>query len=259
MKTYLFLWNPDKWSWDSLEEDVSKLKSDGKFSQMWSCKNHKQVQIGDRAFLIKLGKGIPDKGIIGAGYVISESFLAEHWSGNGKLTNRVIIEFELVAERNESSIIPMSTLNSGEMAHYKWSAIASGVEIPNEIAKALETVWFSKNKNIYIEKNTHTLTEGNPYDLKITKYERNPVAREKCLEYYGFACSVCKTDFEKVYGEIGKNFIHVHHLIKISDRKNEYEIDPINDLRPVCPNCHSMIHKRKIPYSIEEMKKIYNR
>jgi len=257
MNTYLFAWNPLKWSWESLEENISELKMIGEFSQMWSCKNHKQVKIGDRAFLVRLGKGIQDKGIIGAGYIASESFLSEHWSGSGKLTNRVMIDFELVTERTQNSIIPMETLKTGPLSSYKWSVIASGVQIPKQIAIELEKLWFNSNLDDYGTNNSQKLKEGNPYELKITKYERNPFAREECLKHYGYACSVCEMDFEAKYGVLGKNFIHVHHLIQISDRKKEYEINPVEDLRPVCPNCHSMIHKRKTPYTIEEMKKIY--
>jgi hypothetical protein len=34
----------------------------------------------------------------------------------------------------------------------------------------------------------------------------------------------------------------------------EYELNPIRDLRPVCPNCHAMTHRRKPAYTIEELK-----
>ena len=63
---------------------------------------------------------------------------------------------------------------------------------------------------------------------------------------------------EKTYGEIGKKFIHIHHLVKISDIKEEYMIDPIEDLRPVCPNCHAMLHKKEPPFTIEELKGMLN-
>jgi len=38
--------------------------------------------------------------------------------------------------------------------------------------------------------------------------------------------------------------------------QQEYEVNLIQDLRPVCPNYHAMLH-RKIPaYSIEEIQNI---
>jgi predicted HNH restriction endonuclease len=48
----------------------------------------------------------------------------------------------------------------------------------------------------------------------------------------------------------------VHHLRPISEIAEEYEVDPVKDLRPVCPNCHAMIHRTPQLYSIEEMKNI---
>ncbi|BAY61618.1 hypothetical protein NIES22_16850 [Calothrix brevissima NIES-22] len=96
--------------------------------------------------------------------------------------------------------------------------------------------------------------EGATTQITINKYERNPQARQKCLATYGLYCCICNFNFEKVYGEIGKGFMQVHHLIPLSDIKQEYELDPIQDLCPVCPNCHAMIHMRKPPYTAEEIR-----
>ena len=55
------------------------------------------------------------------------------------------------------------------------------------------------------------------------------------------------------YGELGRDYIHVHHLKPLADIKDEYELDAVKDLRPVCPNCHSMLHRRTPALSIEEL------
>ena len=96
--------------------------------------------------------------------------------------------------------------------------------------------------------------EGATRQVLINRYERNPVARAKCIEHHGCRCSVCGFDFEKIYGERGEGFIHVHHLKPLSDIGAEYQIDPIADLRPVCPNCHAMIHHGGDMLSIEELR-----
>ncbi len=98
--------------------------------------------------------------------------------------------------------------------------------------------------------------EGSTKKIKVNIYERNHEARRKCIKHYGINCCICGFNFEKKYGEIGNSFIHVHHLKLLSKIGEEYELDPIQDLRPVCPNCHAMLHKRKSPYSIEELKQI---
>ena len=101
-----------------------------------------------------------------------------------------------------------------------------------------------------------TYIEGSPNQVTLTKYERNPFARKQCINYYGFSCVICGFNFEKTYGIVGKDFIHVHHLQQVATVGKAYEVDPIKDLRPVCPNCHSIIHKHKTAYSIEEMKEL---
>jgi predicted HNH restriction endonuclease len=69
---------------------------------------------------------------------------------------------------------------------------------------------------------------------------------------------VCGFDFVAAYGELGDGFIHVHHVRPLSDIGEEYEVDPIKDLRPVCPNCHAMIHRVLRAMSIERLKSIIN-
>lgn len=112
--------------------------------------------------------------------------------------------------------------------------------------KDLVTEFSNRKKFIEGSRTTHT----------VNRYERDPKARLECLKYHGYFCKVCNFDFETFYGSIGKNFIHVHHLIEMSRIGQEYVVDPINDLIPVCPNCHAMLHKRKPAYSINELKSI---
>jgi len=103
------------------------------------------------------------------------------------------------------------------------------------------------------------LTEGRIHQVHITKHERNRDLRQQCLLHYGYECQVCGIDFEKVYGEPGKQFIEVHHLNPIADTDGEHEIDPKEDLVPLCSNCHSMIHRKPggQPYSLKELKDLY--
>ncbi|WP_340392470.1 HNH endonuclease [Paenibacillus sp. FSL E2-0190] len=105
-----------------------------------------------------------------------------------------------------------------------------------------------------LENNTYV--EGAKKSILVNAYERNPVAREACLKHHGYNCAVCEINFEDVYGEIGEGFTHVHHLKPLHELKEEYEVDPVNDLRPVCPNCHAMLHKKEPVYTIDELKAI---
>ncbi len=98
-----------------------------------------------------------------------------------------------------------------------------------------------------------TFSEGAVRRILVNSYERDRAARQKCIAHYEAKCWYCHFDFHEAYGEIGKGFIHVHHLRLLSEIGAEYQVDPIQDLRPVCPNCHAIIHKRNPPYTLEEV------
>jgi hypothetical protein len=85
--------------------------------------------------------------------------------------------------------------------------------------------------------------EGAVTTVEVNKYERSPEARRECINLYGARCLICGLDFEEEYGELGKGFIHVHHLVPISKINKEYKVDYKKDLIPVCPNCHAMLHR----------------
>lgn len=100
------------------------------------------------------------------------------------------------------------------------------------------------------------LPEGARRQITINAYERNPKARKRCINYYGTKCLICGFDFNEFYGPIGKDYILVHHLIPLSEINEKYDVDPIKDLRPVCANCHAIIHRKNPPYLIQEIKQI---
>ena len=99
-----------------------------------------------------------------------------------------------------------------------------------------------------------TYVEGTSKSITVNAYERNSHARRDCLSKFGYKCAVCQFDFEETYGEIGKEYIHVHHKIPLAEIKAEYTIDPVTDLIPVCPNCHAMIHRTEPALSIEDLR-----
>lgn len=48
--------------------------------------------------------------------------------------------------------------------------------------------------------------------------------------------------------------MHVHHLVPLSDIEKPYRVNPVDDLRPVCPNCHAMVHQRRPPYTPHDVR-----
>lgn len=109
----------------------------------------------------------------------------------------------------------------------------------------------------YLDVGTGTgsdLMEGALHRVTANRFERNPIARRACIAHYGASCVVCGFSFENVFGFRGKGFIHVHHLSPLARQQGSYTVDPIRDLRPVCPNCHAMLHQNDPPTSIDDLR-----
>lgn len=114
-----------------------------------------------------------------------------------------------------------------------------------------------KNSAVYLlpsETEATDTFEGGRTTIQINRFERDPAARKRCINIFGAMCSVCGFDFGRTYGEIGAGFIHVHHLTPLAMIGKRYKVNASADLRPVCPNCHEMLHKDKPPFSIEDLK-----
>ncbi len=217
----------------------------------WSCGNTKRISTGDMFFLMKLG--VEPKGIIGCGYISSEPYDLPHWdavkAAEGKTTLRTDLLFKSLSEE------PILTLEylQDRFPDYRWTPQVGGLSMPDDVADEI-FAYIQGNNSLQFAISSKLYSEGKSKTITYTTYDRSPAARQACLEHYGYDCDVCGFNFSKTYGEIGRNYIEVHHLKQIADIAEEYEIDPIKDLRPVCANCHRILHKRRPALSIEELK-----
>jgi 5-methylcytosine-specific restriction enzyme A len=126
----------------------------------------------------------------------------------------------------------------GSNSSNKWYAL--DVELGFQLAEEIDT--------------PESFIEGASKTVSVNTYERSAYARAKCISHFGCKCSVCDFDFEKVYGSSGKNYIHVHHIVPLAEISNEYVLDPIKDLIPVCANCHAIIHRERTALTVEQLK-----
>ena len=109
-----------------------------------------------------------------------------------------------------------------------------------------------------LEREAINFTEGAIVQQTVDRRERNPQARQACIERYGCKCLVCGFDFESIYGNVGSGYIEVHHLKPISQTDDEHEVTA-DDLVPLCANCHAMAHRRSPkPFTPDELKEMMN-
>ncbi|MDC3272859.1 HNH endonuclease [Hyphomicrobiales bacterium] len=135
------------------------------------------------------------------------------------------------------------------------------VDTLNELEKLTkpESKYQLFDENVYI-------TEGETHYVGSNKYKRSKKLRTAAVEFYqnkngNISCSICSFDFEKTYGYPGKEYIEMHHLKPISMFESEDMAKIINEaienLVPVCANCHRVIHRKSPPYEISDLKEFY--
>jgi hypothetical protein len=123
-----------------------------------------------------------------------------------------------------------------------------------------EPTLFDESRRLVDQPNIEQIgfVEGGVQESQYTRYERDPRARQACIARWGCTCVVCGFNFEKFYGEVGTAYIQIHHLEPLAATGRQQVTDPVHDLRPVCANCHAMIHRRKPILSPEQLRAILN-
>ena len=252
MAAFIYTWNPERWRWADLQEAIYAINNGEDYERLWSCGNTKRIKVGDLFFLVKVGSN--PRGVIGCGYVSSEPENYPHWDESkraaGEITPRTNLLFKVLTN---TPIFRTEGLEQ-RFPEQMWSPQASGISLKEDIADKL-LAEIHKNKAINFKPLTteavQRYAEGRPKTITTKTYDRSPRAREACIEHHGYNCAVCGFNFGKVYGDLGDGFIEVHHLQQIADQGEEHLVDPVKDLRPVCSNCHRMLHKERPPLSIE--------
>lgn len=150
---------------------------------------------------------------------------------------------------SDNLFILVSLIAPGERGNEHWLWV-----MRPQVAQALQQLGWTNDSAEALSALTPPFLEGATRRVSVDVYERNPEARARCIDHHGTSCTTCGFNFGDVYGEIGRDFIHVHHLTPLSANAQEHAVDPINDLRPVCANCHAMIHRQEPPLHIDDLK-----
>lgn len=281
MATFLLTWNPNSYDWETLADDAVAVRTgeDTAEDGNWSVgRRNSGIGPGDRFFMLR--QGPEPRGIMASGTIESSVWEGERWTGQGT-ANYVDVYFDALVDPDSEPerMIPMADLIERFEGRYYFTRVQqSGQQLPEAVADELEELWAELHGSIDERENRRsdgdgeqpdaveplaekvsedsTYLEGAVSQIVVNAYERNAAARRKCIEHYGARCCVCDFEFEEVYGELGEGFIHVHHLTPLSEIGEEYELDPIRDLRPICPNCHAMIHRPEEMLTIKKLRAV---
>lgn len=252
MAAILLGWNPQRWDWADYDEWIDQVRRKGTARDTWSVGRRVNITAGSDAWLLVQGKR---RGLIGRAVVLSEPYEGPHFSDPGKAANYVDIDWLSLLPIPDR--IPPPVLNR-EAPGVPWDHVyESGRSVPAESEVVVHALWerFGPQREARDagELSPGLFPEGAVRTIVVNRYERDPRARAACVEHWGLACVACGLDFATVYGELGEGFIHVHHLTPVSQLGPDYQVDPIADLRPLCPNCHAMVHTQDPPIAPNDL------
>jgi 5-methylcytosine-specific restriction protein A len=143
--TFLFSWNPSKWEWmdDDLTEKILQVAETGSARDSWSSGKRKDLPIGSRFFLIRLGR--EPRGLIGSGVTLSNPKYEPHWDSErrakGEETLFVDLKFDFLSK---VPVIFWQELQSPPLTPFNWGIQASGVQIPDRYESSLEEIWHER-------------------------------------------------------------------------------------------------------------------
>jgi len=253
MATFLLTWNPDKGAASDEAKRIEATASGYVWVGDWSVGSRKKgIAPDDYAFLVRQHR---ERGIVASGsFTTGRIEEGPHWDRKpGHLARYAQVSFDTWLPAEDR--LPIEALQR-DVPEVSWDRLqGSGVKVGEAVAERLARLWIEhlgtvSREEALIPEEIHrdeTFPEGGATSIVVNRYERDPRARQACIDKWGYACAVCSFSFEARYGDLGKNYIHVHHLKDLSTLGGEYEVDPVKDLRPVCPNCHAMLHRAGRP------------
>ena len=163
-----------------------------------------------------------------------KSGFAEHTTGGFRLTEAGLAE----ARRRAASV--------EALAGFPLDASMSSLQ---DMDSGAEIVVL--DENIVTEGQLHTRTDA--------YRSRSKQLRNAAVEHYArdgmIPCTACFFSFDLAYGNRGAGYIQIHHLEPLSfggERELTLE-EAITKVRPLCANCHVMVHRSDPWLSIESL------
>ena len=99
--------------------------------------------------------------------------------------------------------------------------------------------------------------EWKRYCKEASFFRRNPGLRKQAISTYGLSCYVCKFNFAKCYGSVGDGFVEIHHENPLAERieflSGIRTSTTVENVKPVCSNCHRMLHRETPAMSIRQL------
>jgi 5-methylcytosine-specific restriction protein A len=277
MTAMILVWNPDEWNEWTYPAVLEQVAETGWFLASWELDVRElEGQAGGQAGFAGSGteawlvlQGSHGRGLIGHGVIVSERparRLHEPDAGSGAplgpppSTPALYVRVAFDALLPAGDQIPPGVLKEA-LPGIDWDAVnGSGLAVEPSAEPLLRGLWSEFGPQPAADPTQPvpgTVPAAVVSRVEVNRYEHSPDARRACIAHHGTSCAVCGFSFEIAYGEIGKEFIPVHHLVPVSQLGSHYELDPVTDLVPLCANCHAMAHHGVgTPRTVAELRRI---
>jgi 5-methylcytosine-specific restriction protein A len=270
---FVMVWNPRVWpdsEWENFQTDVDRTEQGDFVSGSWSLGARTSgINPGDHVFLLRQHS---DRGILAHGVVKDRKgptvYKAPDFRKPSVRRNYIDIEWHrIVAPKDRLAVAELEK----KIGAVNWNRIqGSGQELDPVALRDLLKLWIGHLTRVDRDEvwndpasESAVPEEGRKKAVTSYRYERSKRARRECIAAHGHSCAVCGFSFSDLYGTHGSGFIQVHHLRPLAGGGGRNKkVDPVRDLRPVCSNCHSMLHRTadpRKPLSISELKNIIGR
>ena len=261
MTAIILGWNPDRWNRWNYPAAVERVAVTGLHLERWSVGHH-QIAAGTDAWLLL--QGDRGRGLMGHGVVLSEQpepgphFVDSSGATTDQATLYVQVAFDSLLPPGEQIAVDVLQEAAPGVPWDGDHATVLSADPADEAA--IRALWRDFGPPPGTDP-THPAPGTYPQHavarVEVNRYEQDPDARRACIAHHGTSCAACGFSFEQKYGQIGRDFIPVHHLVPVSQLGSSYELDPISDLVPLCANCHAMAHQGvSTPRTVAELRRI---
>ncbi len=251
-------WNPNRRNGWDYRAAVEQVAESGRFLRRWSVRDNRNILTGTEAWLLLQGGTDACAGLIGHGVVLSEPYESVA-SGEADAPDcYVSVAFDALLPLGEQ-IRPDALSAAVPPIHWGDAQGRSSLAVPPEAEQDLRQLWRDHGPSAVkpMQLVSGTYPPHAVSTVEVNRYERNPDARRVCLAFHGTSCAACGFSFEASYGDIGTGFIDVHHVVPPVMLGDGYQLDPVADLIPLCPNCHAMAHRGVAsPRTVSELRSI---
>jgi 5-methylcytosine-specific restriction protein A len=239
MSSIILGWDPARWNRWNYAAVVEQVAVTGLHLEPWSV--GRSAAAGTDVWLLVLGAHGP--GLIGHGVVLSEQPLQPAGQAAGADDGSVVqVAFDALLPLGDQISAQVLT---AAMPGVPWGGVHQGMDLEPGIEAIIRALWADLGPGQGPDP-TQPVPGAYPDDavarVAVNRYERDAEARRACIAHRGTSCAACGFSFEMAYGEVGADFIHVHHVVPASQLGGAYQLDPLTDLVPLCANCHAMAH-----------------